>query len=337
MKRCFKLACVALFIVQTCHLQAQDIKIKLSAKKAVFENQDFSIDKVLDCRENKMMIGLVQRGLKNRKRVAKMHKGIVFQFEKFISKSLRSIENPTYRILLIVRKLEIAESSLRYNEKASLKVIYDFYAVHEKQYKRIYRSNEYYTNTSMLDVTSSHDNLIEKSILDALNNIIKTDWRKKLPVIDVESYQEMTAIRSFKYPILSAVDLKKGIYLTLDDFRKNDPKDLDFKYTENHEEHTAKIEKSGGMIVVHDASGNPEKVTWRIWGFSTGQQVYIRNSHGNFVRLERKNNSFYFKDFIRMVESTKNRAGFGGLIGERKEYSMFRLDLTSGEFIYTGG
>ncbi len=47
MKRCFTLACIALFIFQTCSVQAQDVKIKLSAKKAAFENQDFIIDNII--------------------------------------------------------------------------------------------------------------------------------------------------------------------------------------------------------------------------------------------------------------------------------------------------
>ncbi len=284
-----------------------------------------------------MMIGVVQRGLNQRKRIAKMHKGLIFQFEKFINKTLTSIENPAYLIVMIVRKLEIAESTLRYNESASLKAIYDFYAIDGKRYKKIYRSNEYYTNTSLLDVTSFHDNLIEKSILNAFEKINKIDWRNKLPVLEAESYQEMTAIQSFEYPILSAVDLKKGIYLTLDDFRKNKPKAFNYNYSENPDNFSAKLEKSGGMIVVYDADGNPDKITWRIWGFSTGDKVYIRNSHGDFVLLDRKGNNFYLKDFIRLVESPNNNANLSGLLGERKEYVIFRLDLSSGEFIFVGG
>lgn len=315
--------------------QAQELKVKLPSKAIEIQNCDFIISESIDARKNKMMLGTVKRGLKHRSRIASLHKGLNYQFNRFINKSFTDVVNYDYEILLVVRQLSIAESSLRFNEAARVTATYDFYLPADGKYKKVHRSQQFLKNTSGLDVTSSHDRLIVETIVNAIHEFHQADWRGEIDQIDGVVYKEMIKPWSFEYPILSVTQPKKGIYVNIDQFRNNNPAFTNFKAKINPDKNTAKPEKSSGLIVVYDNDGTPRKITWRIWGFCTGDQFFIRNSNGDFTQLVRKGDHFFFQDFIRLSENPDNKV-IGGLIGEHRDYVIFKLDINSGEFIFVG-
>ena len=325
----------SLLVFQYVKIQGQDLKIKLKSREIELAGHDFIISKAIDARKNKMMLGTVKRGFKNRNRIASLHKGLEYQFDSFIKNSLPRVDNYTYEIFLVVRELSISESSLRFNEAARVSSVYDFYLPAEGKYKLVYRSQIFLKTTSGIDVTSAHDNLISETIIKAIKEFHHAKWRNKIEHISSESYQEMVQPRSFDYPILSAEKVKKGIYMNLDQFRQNEPVFTDFEAYENLEKKTADPEKSGGSIIVYDENGDAKKITWRIWGFCTGDRFYIRNSHGDFTLLERKGDDFFFHDFMRLSEIPNNQA-IRGIMGEQRDYIILKLDIKTGEFIFVG-
>lgn len=326
---------ISLQVFLFANIQGQDLKIKLKSIKIELADRDFIIVKTIDARKNKMMLGTVKRGLKNRSRIASLHKGLEYQFNGFLAQSMPAIENHKYEILLVVRELTVAETSYRFNEAARVFAIYDFYIAISNHYKMLYRCRQFLKSTNAINATSAHDRLISETICNALNEFDKSEWRLKMDEIIEENYKEMIEPRSFEYPVLSLEKPTKGIYMNLDQFRQNEPVFTNFNFFENNEKNTARLESSGGKFIVSDDLGNARKITTQIWGFSTGEKIYIKNSNGYFTLLIRKDDHFFFEDFVRLPDVSNNQV-VESLVGEYQDYAIFELDIKTGEFIFIG-
>ena len=83
-------------------------------------------------------------------------------------------------------------------------------------------------------------------------------------------------LKRFNLPILTAVKLTKGVFMTFDDFKNNKTVDPDF---------TVKKSKLTDQLYVG------EKLLTDFWGFCDGEKLFIRLGF-NFFELVRQNNTF---------------------------------------------
>ncbi len=87
--------------------------------------------------------------------------------------------------------------------------------------------------------------------------------------------------KEFDLPILKASSLKKGVYLTLEEFQKNQP---------TYQSFTMQDGRLGDMISIVDAEGKEYPVR-DVWGYCDGKFSYIKMAD-NYYTLYPAHNAF---------------------------------------------
>jgi len=104
-----------------------------------------------------------------------------------------------------------------------------------------------------------------------------------VPAIGLISTTQMDAYnaKDFNYPVLQTGELKKGVYLTLEEFQKNEPA---------YREFTVQNGTLGDMITIVDADGKEYPVR-NVWGYCDGKNAYLKMAD-NYYTLYPAQNAF---------------------------------------------
>ena len=103
--------------------------------------------------------------------------------------------------------------------------------------------------------------------------------KQKILISDIKRVNQ----QGYDLPVYSAVDLKKGVYKTFEDFKINRISFPDFEFRKG---------KLGDIIYIKE--NNTEYPMHNIWGFCDGKDFYI-NSCDKYSKLIRTGNTFYFQ------------------------------------------
>ena len=115
--------------------------------------------------------------------------------------------------------------------------------------------------------------------------------KTKINESDVMNYYE----QRFKKPRIQHDTLSRGIYLTFADFLNNHPRPYKFSLQQDEQSDYLYIEENG-----------QEKLFTDFWGFSDGENLYLRLGF-NFFKLIRDNNTYSLWGCLQAVHTTPSR------------------------------
>ena len=106
------------------------------------------------------------------------------------------------------------------------------------------------------------------SIPDALSRKKKFSWP------EVSKHYD----QRFDLPVLKAPAIRKGIFLSFDDFRQNNPSTTEFVF------------RNGKLTdELYTVAGGKEELVVKYWGFSDGKQLFIQAGLNAFRAIRQKN------------------------------------------------
>lgn len=217
------------------------------------------------------------------------------------------------------------------------KLIYkcDFYYNDDENYIPLARIDTSFS----VEATSTTFNMVEKMISPALQYCVdKIDLslqgsylkRKRITKEAIQSASQQAS----DYPILKDSILRKGVYISHQEFINNTPPVIDYNIK------TFKNEPP--VLYIKDEKGN-DFLSRKSWGFCDGKNIYINNG-GMIFALAKNNGSFYWLGIKAFKESYSSLpvtfpVGGGWFVyglepvsgGTKAIQSLFRLDIDKGE------
>jgi hypothetical protein len=276
---------IILFLFSACLSVHAQTFISLSSRKGAIKHPTFYISEIIDARSNKDIIGIVQTGLNNKQQVAKFKNGFQEELKSVVAELLYPQSNRTPLIVRVL-KLNVFERTLLNSETAIAEVIVEFYVKTDAGITLV-KSAASTVTSGGLDVTNSHDRNIERCLIDCLgqvNNFLSQNPRtyNVTSSIKYESlFETPDALTEYDYKILTDPSPAKGVYRNFIEFRDNAPgiiMDFSVKEKPNYTGDTYNITKG----VIKTADGKESNV----WGYSNGQQVFIKLGQEFFQVLE---------------------------------------------------
>jgi hypothetical protein len=122
--------------------------------------------------------------------------------------------------------------------------------------------------------------------------------RKKFSLEEISRHNE----DDFNMPALKDTSLRKGVYMTFDEFKNNNPSQTHFELKED---------KLTDIIYIKQPDGT-EYVARDIWGYCNGEKAFIKSAD-NFFLLQRAANAFYIfgaKNIKRTETNTTSAASY---------------------------
>lgn len=292
------------------------------------------VSEVIDARNDKKVIGLVQLGLNNRKEFAVFEKPLLQEIHDLFDRSFL-LANSNDAITVRVSRLYISELTLALSETAKTELNIDFFIKDEGD-TYFYISSIYVSEESKgIDVTSNHAGNIVNAMQRAL--ILFASREKRInsqmgftrdELLDPDLvFRDVSAM-----PIVQASQYKDGFFATFDEFINNTPSvDINCKI------------KMGSKIKVK-CNERDKEMQSGIYGFAKDNQLYIL-FHQQFYLLEKRNDEFYFAG-PRMPGGTSSYAkgwvmagALGGSIASHSAgyNAIYKVDLSTGGIKYVTG
>ncbi len=207
--------CFIIFLSFNAFSQKRIHLVTLSPKEPL-EKKEFFISKVIDNRQNRASIGIVQKGMTNRRVPAIFDIGLEFQLMKAFSGLL-----PVSKIPLIARinKLYISEKTSAFSELGRCEIEIEFLKNIEGE---LYSLGEFYSKVDGkgMDVTGKHDERIIEAMISCINQYSKLAGTQSVLELAQPKGKEIEYRFNFKQP------LKKGLYLNYKDMLNNMPNNL---------------------------------------------------------------------------------------------------------------
>jgi len=248
--------------------------ISLPGKRIAIKDPKFYISEIIDARSNKEMVGIVQRGLKNRQETASFENGFQDELKNSLEDFLQSQADRTPLIVRIL-KLNVYERTLLNSETAVAEVIAEFYTKTDRGITLIKSAGSSVTSSG-LDVTRSHGRNIERCLADCLgqvNNVLMNGPRALEKSLTID-YHKLSAppdiLEEYDYPILKDTFLVKGVYRNFIEFRDNAPGIIDFSIREKINYTGEAYDVTKGVIRSSDGSET------NVWGYADEEGIFIK-------------------------------------------------------------
>jgi len=267
------------------------------AKQGLPELQrNFYIARVVDSRIAKTSVGEVQRGPLNNRMPAIFAKPLEQELLEFIAAYHPGQENQV-PLILRVNKLWISENTTLSSETGAAELKVDFIYQQDSVYHKLFSAAAVSTRKG-LDVTKKHELNIANVLTDCLQQFAAKDFDQLLARSEKLTAQQLLAPYNFTtsppdYPILKATTLTAGIYMTLDEFRDNQP-GITSGYEIKQRSGFDKTMVGGGdvMPVLLTTEGK-KKALKDAWGFAEGNTVFI-NYNGSYYAMGLTEEGFTF-------------------------------------------
>ncbi|MCB9081506.1 MAG: hypothetical protein H6555_07335 [Lewinellaceae bacterium] len=295
----------------------------------------FQVSAVVDARTEKFCLGLVQKGIGNRRVPAQLEGGLEVALMQLIQRSQALFKSTGPAYVLQVHLLQVYEVTYTGKEIAMTELDVSFLEpLPDGNYRELYRTGNTQEKNGV-DVTGLHDRNIANALSramqifqDRLNQ--QSTWNYSLPATDLR-----LPGRASSYPAQQQLSAQAFFY-SFENFRdlvaSKSAKGLDYMDLEEKQGHVkAKPQwKSGYQI-----DENP------IWALSDGQAYYIKLGRSYYPLEKADDGSFIFwAPSIRNVTAAGLFGGIvGGLVGgllmngigsEKGPPVAYRLDMNTG-------
>ncbi|MCU0469819.1 MAG: hypothetical protein MUF58_14565 [Arcicella sp.] len=308
--------------------------------------RSFFINKVIDGRSgDTSRIGIVQKGLANRKVEALMEKGVVSSFSTLINLNYLDIqfEEKQEPLVLEIKELEISEWTTFSKETGRLEMTVAFYRNRNNVFEPVFAAELIEENSSGLDVTASHSNRIkrglEKSLIKLQEFLTESNHPSFYSDVEGEFQNNIKKfdlkVQTYDNSIKEKISLNSphrfGIYLSLEEFKKNQPKIVgNFKPEYSDDKSTAKLY----------AISTNKVLKGRFFGFSDGGKVYIYSQNYSpsrrFVSVSEMGTIMAWKDNVYDSRDMTNQALFGvvgmAIANSGRDGDCITLDTRTGIF-----
>ena len=323
------LLCLSLLL--SAHIaSANDFFITLKSEKITVANFPYRVADIMDAREQTYCIGMVQRGMTNKRTPAFLKEGLTTEFGYLFANSFAN-ESVKKSLVLKINKLQIYEITYAKREVAIVELGITFF---EKEGDALVEVHEtgITLERSGLEVTRKHDENIAKAVEKCLLDLVERQQRGL-------TYRHPSGTPR-TCPIVLDATPKPGIIRTFSDFRENTARE------EAAHPYKLDIKENGKNSIVR---AKPDwlktKPEGDIWGISDGQHVYINLGSG-FFRLTKEGG-----EFLLFGPSPKDNTGavllgsaLGGLVGgliagamsadyTNKEMTVYKIDLSTGAMV----
>jgi hypothetical protein len=306
--------------------QAQKLyKISLKDFKIESKDIDFTVSEIIDARNDKNTIGIIQSGLNNRYVLAAFESPGLSEVDQLLKNSgLYSLSGISLRINV----LKISENTSLIKETGKAELNIDFFVRHADRY---YYISSVFTSAEPggVDVTGMQAanvvSLVEKALTIFSQQKREPDPDRSFALEDLQD-PELKLRDTSSMPVLTSEILNEGYFASFDEFLNNSPSiPID-----------CRIKLSTPVRAMCD-----EAITEvpTLYGFSRENKLYILY-HREFYALEKRNGTFYFhgpSKISKSVTKALTTSYFGTMaivdreLSVRGKYSgLFMLDMTTG-------
>ncbi|MEJ7738217.1 MAG: hypothetical protein WKF97_12385 [Chitinophagaceae bacterium] len=255
-----------------------------------------SID-IIDARADTFALGYMKKGLlRNYKKIQFQSPGLqeltVFSNSLIIPDTTHS----SFALLLVVKELWASEEDTDrdpedkmndFNERlfptSDVKVRFEFYLREAERYFAICRFDTVLLRTLPLKTYAAE--YIKTAVTLGLKKVARYNFTN---ISKTKTPAAMSAILNynnsrFRLPILNDTSLKKGVYLSFEEFKNNNPSITEFEI---------KRGKLGDALYIRSDDGK-WVVSRSVWGYSEENKAFIK-SGDNYYQLHRIGNAYYF-------------------------------------------
>lgn len=321
---------ISLFLLP-CFARANDFYITLRNEKISVPGFLHRVVDIVDAREQTYCIGIVQRGMGNKKVAAFFKDGLKAEFGYLFANSFAA-DAQSKPLVLRINKLQVYEITYSNREMGIVELSISLLEKEDDHHVEIYETGVTVERKSLMDVTSAHDANIAQALQNCLVDFVDREQRGL-------TYRR-PANENPVYPVLQETILKPGIFRTFNDFRDNAAQeDPAFPYT---------LEVWGSRkndIVQASVKWKGSIPVTEIWGVSDGQYAYINLGNG-FFRLTKENDAF-----VLFGPSPRDGTGavmlgaaMGGIIGgliagaisggySSRDMTKYKIDLSTGAMV----
>ncbi|MEP6750838.1 MAG: hypothetical protein ABJB86_24095, partial [Bacteroidota bacterium] len=312
--------------------------ISISSPGDILHLNNISGIQVIDARSDISNIGLMQKRIvepflsvlnnstrnQSEQRINKvptfitLTNGLQPEAKEFATTAIKfSHDNSLPRILMVIKKLWLSdELNLDDNRHAAnrflgpaskdvwtsgIEIKVEFYLDYRGDYYAMYRYDSVITEAMTTSEYASQ--FVAKALRLSMERLPEMD--AKITVIMEKRKFNMQEIsfhneNDFNIPALRDAVLRPGVYMTFEDFKKNDPAQTHFEIRKD---------KLTDILYIKQPDGK-ESVTRDIWGYCNGKNAYIK-AGDNFFLLQRKENAFYIFGAKTIKRTDYNNPGAG--------------------------
>jgi len=257
------------------------------------------VARVVDARANKAGLGWINNGLDNTRRLARFAQGLEQELTNFFGRELHPPE--ARPLVLVVRRLTLAEQAAGLREYALAEVVADFYEQQPDGYHWVHHAAELATDHAF-DVTSLHPPLLAQVLRQALAPLGTASLAPAAsPALSWEAL--LAAPAPPAYAVETAAPPRSGLYRQPADFQRNQPW---------HEGQWSN--RPLGHLAAYGARALMRRATaedaWHddddLWGFCDGSRVYVR--HGSAYYPLQHNAQGYFYQAPGYLDSRQRKS-----------------------------
>jgi hypothetical protein len=187
---------------------------------------------------------------------------------------------------------------------------------------------------------------VTKAILPKINNVIDSmiyhisffdpgSLNENNKVFTLKEVNSETSKRWMNFPVNNSLFFVTGVYKTFEDFLNNKVDSINYEITKQNNNYSYKVYERN-----NDGASDKRKIAKDIWGINADSSLHIRINHA-FIRLEKKNTTFYFILPFRYFPGQNIPEGtaieVSGMSNSMVEYpsrkSEFYLDLDAGSIV----
>jgi len=303
-------------------------KISLNNQQISCEPLRFHVEKVIDRRLLRSTIGVIQKGINNKPRVADFDEPFENELMRLIA-SLKESDGQLVNVAMKIDNLEIEEVTTVKKEYAAARLSVDFFLVLDDALYFIIRKHSYIRSHG-LDVTHQHDNNIAASIEKIMRDFNNINLDSIIIKEDPISWNEIASFQPKELPppdILNG-SYPDGIYVTFDQFLNNEPEIINGYQIDNQ-----------SHISLHwiDQQGKRTKLTTPVYAIAYQGRLY-KYHNKDFYLIERRGDKLMF---LGEPQTSPGQSAFnytwGGIIASAATSSfskivmVYEIDLVTGE------
>jgi hypothetical protein len=288
-------------------------KVSLGKSENSFRSADFYVSKVVDARISKESIGVVQRGLNNRKDPINFINPFETEVYGYFLSLLPSDESKR-AIIAIVHNLWVSEKTTMTSELGMADVVIEFVSADNEDVSLgTYTSHN---ENKGLDVTNGHSRRLRKAIFDCVVQFKKGD-----------NLDDNSSVVRLDFTNGIPSNLNKGLYRSYIDLVNNTPKD----YTNEVKLTSKKIEKHIIRYQIRKDRNNGKR--FKDYAYYSGKALLLNSSNtsvGAAYYLRNLTEGRYLVYIDRYVKPVTAGAfgAIGAAAGVRKYISI--LDMSTG-------
>jgi hypothetical protein len=305
---------------------------------------------IFDMRFDTSNTGLLQNSVLGKEKLLHFKKGTCHEVKEFCESDLvltpSGSSDRGITLACFIKKLFISDNiylndgkkvsanDVNFEVKSGIMTVLEFYAQREDSFIPLYRFDS--TITGKKDVYRFADEYISNILSASLRKMESLDWERIFTNVKPKKLSEINTHYNarFNIPILKELP-KRGLYLSFDHFKKNNPLDTAF---------TVDKTKKGDFLYVKNKKGEDILQT-ELWGYCDGKNMYVFSAE-NYFQLYRQDNTFLVygaKDFtsvrrlgwnfglLDMAMPNSNYAKGKTTNSYQLEFNLLQLDMESGE------